>query len=132
MIGGSIKGSVIEGGTIRGARLEGATGKFTGALEVNQLIGGNLCEVFIARVDNSIHDDVYSARINFAPSPVRRVVFIVNSSISFFIEANNPHSYNYNVFKKGNRPPEIFLGAGFSTHICLTAYAVSNTTTMSQ
>lgn len=129
--GGSVKGSVIEGGTIRGARLEGITGKFTGALEVNQLIGGNLCETFIANIHIS-GGDVYSATINFSPSPVRRVVFIVNSSISFFIEANQPYSYRYNVFKKGDPPPEIFAGYGYQYKICIAAYAVSNTTTMSQ
>lgn len=129
--GGSVRGSVIEGGTIRGARLEGVTGKFTGALEVNQLIGGNLCETFIANIHIS-GSDVYNAIINFSPSPVRRVVFIVNSSISFFIEANQPYSYRYNVFKKGSPPPEVFVGYGYQHKICITAYAVSNTTTMYQ
>ena len=129
--GGLVKGSLIEGGTIRGARLEGATGKFTGALEINQLIGGNLCETFIANVHIS-GSDVYNATINFSPVPVRRVVFIVNSSISFFIEANQPYSYRYNVFKKGNPPTEVFVGYGYQHKICITAYAVSNTTTMSQ
>ena len=129
--GGSVRGSVIEGGTIRGARLEGVTGKFTGALEVNQLIGGNLCETFIANIHIS-GGDVYNAIINFSPSPVRRVVFIVNSSISFFIEANQPYSYRYNVFKKGDPPPEVFVGYGYQHKICITAYAVSNTTTMYQ
>ena len=129
--GGSVKGSVIEGGTIRGARLEGVTGKFTGSLEVNQLIGGNLCEAFIANIHIS-DGDVYGATINFSPSPVRRVVFVVNSSISFFIEANQPYSYRYNVFKKGNPPTEVFTGYGYKHHICITAYAVSSTTTMTQ
>ncbi len=129
--GGSVKGSLIEGGTIRGARLEGVTGKFTGALEVNQLIGGNLCETFIANVRIS-GVDLYNATINFSPSPVRRVVFIVNSSISFFIEANQPYSYRYNVFKKGDPPIEVFAGYGYQYKICIAAYAVSNTTTMYQ
>lgn len=130
--GGSVKGSVIEGGTIRGARLEGVTGKFTGSLEVNQLIGGNLCETFIANVDDGINGDFYTAIIHFNPSPVRRVVFIVNSSISFFIDANRPHTYYYKVFKKGNPPTEIFTNYGTQLKICLTAYAASNTTTMYQ
>ncbi|MDU4638172.1 MAG: phage tail protein, partial [Haemophilus parainfluenzae] len=42
--GGTVKGAIVEGGVIRAARLEGVTGKFTGTLEVNQLVGGNLCE----------------------------------------------------------------------------------------
>ena len=130
--GGSVRGSVIEGGTIRGARLEGVTGKFTGALEVNQLIGGNLCETFIAGVNAIGGGNVYNATINFSPSPVRRIVFIVNSSISFFIEANQPYSYRYNVFKKGDPPPEVFTNYGTQLKICLIAYAASNTTTMYQ
>lgn len=127
--GGSIKGSVIEGGTIRGARLEGATGKFTGALEVNQLIGGNLCEVFIAKVYETV--GFWQAWINIAAAPVKRVFFIVNSHKSFTLEANQSHRYLYTNHDK-NMPPEFFDIGGGNPKICVTAYAVSNTTTMSQ
>ena len=130
--GAVVRGAIVEGGVIKGAILEAVTGKFTGQLEVNQLIGGNLCETFIANVDDGISGNVYRATINFKPSPVRRVVFIVNSSISFFIEANTPYTYNYSVFKKGDPPTEIFTNYGTQLKMCLTAYAVSNTTTMSQ
>ncbi|MCW9731892.1 phage tail protein [Avibacterium sp. 20-15] len=44
--GGTINGSTIEGGIIRGTRLEGATGKFTGQLEVTEIIGSNIYEFF--------------------------------------------------------------------------------------
>ncbi len=44
--GGHIKGNTFEGGVIRGARIEGLTGKFTGELEVTQIVGGNVLEVF--------------------------------------------------------------------------------------
>ncbi len=127
--GGSIKGSVIEGGTIRGARLEGATGKFTGTLEVNQLVGGNLCEVFIARVYKTI--DFYQAWINISASPVKRVFFIVNSHKTFTVEANQSHRYLYTHHGE-NTPPEFFDVGGGAPKICVTAYAVSNTTTMTQ
>ena len=127
--GGSIKGSVIEGGTIRGARLEGATGKFSGTLEVNQLVGGNLCEVFIARVNKTI--DFWQAWINIAAAPVKRVFFIVNSHKSFTVEANQSRSYLYTHNDK-DAPPEFFDVGGGNPKICVTAYAVSNTTTMSQ
>ena len=127
--GGSIKGSVIEGGTIRGARLEGATGKFTGALEVNQLIGGNLCEVFVATVHQTI--DFWQSWINIAAAPVKRVFFIVNSHKSFTVEANQSHRYLYTNHDR-NMPPEFFDVGGGNPKICITAYAVSNTTTMSQ
>ena len=127
--GGSVKGSVIEGGTIKGARLEGVTGKFTGTLEVNQLVGGNLCEVFVARVYETI--GFWQAWINIAASPVKRVFFIVNSHKSFTVEANQSHRYLYTNYDK-NMPPEFFDIGGGNPKICITAYAVSNTTTMSQ
>lgn len=127
--GGSVKGSVIEGGTIRGARLEGVTGKFTGSLEVNQLIGGNLCEVFIAKVYETI--GFWQAWINIAAAPVKRVFFIVNSHKSFTVEANQSYRHLYTNHDK-NMPPEFFDIGGGNPKICITAYAVSNTTTMSQ
>ena len=132
--GGTVKGAIVEGGVIKGARLEAVTGKFTGTLEVNQLVGGNLCEVFVANIRLSTYQntDSYFAQINFKPSPVKRVVFIVNSSISFFIEANKPHTYNYSVVKKGNPPPEVFDYGGGGGKICVTAYAVSEAKTISQ
>ena len=127
--GTTISGTDINGGTIRGARLEGVTGKFTGTLEVNQLVGGNLCEVFVARVYKTI--DFYQAWINISPSPVKRVFFIVNSHKTFIVEANQSHRYLYTHHGE-NTPPEFFdVGSG-NPKICITAYAVSNTTTMYQ
>ena len=136
--GGSVRGSVIEGGTIRGARLEGATGKFTGALEVNQLIGGNLCEVFVANVhisnlgSENDRTGFYSATIYINPSPVKRIVFIVNSDVSFIVNANERKEYYYSKTSKGNHPPEIFNFGGVNPQICVTAYAVSDTRTIYQ
>lgn len=130
--GGSVKGSVIEGGTIKGARLEGVTGKFTGSLEVNQLIGGNLCETFIANA--YIVAGSYQSRIRIAPSPVRRIFFVVNSHITFTVEANQSHEYFYWYADKKD-PPELFnIGFGNSNpaKLCIAAYAVSSTTTMTQ
>ena len=127
--GAAINGNDINGGTIRGARLEGVTGKFTGALEVNQLIGGNLCEVFIARVYETA--GFWQAWINIAAAPVKRVFFIVNSHKTFTVEANKSHRYLYTHHGE-NMPPEFFDVGGGAPKICVTAYAVSNTTTMSQ
>ena len=136
--GGSVKGSVIEGGTIRGARLEGVTGKFTGTLEVNQLVGGNLCEVFVANVDVS---DIGSRndKVNFCttilhikPSPVKRIVFIVNSDVSFIVNANERKDYYYSKTTRAGYPPEIFDIGGGKPKICVTAYAVSDTRTIYQ
>lgn len=127
--GGTVKGAIVEGGVIKAARLEGVTGKFTGTLEVNQLVGGNLCEVFIARVYKTI--DFYQAWINISASPVKRVFFIVNSHKTFTVEANQSHRYLYTHHEE-NTPPEFFDVGGGIPKICVTAYAVSNTTTMSQ
>lgn len=127
--GTTVNGSVIDGGTIRGAHLEGVTGKFTGTLEVNQLIGGNLCEVFIARVYKTA--GFWQAWINIAAAPVKRVFFIVNSHKSFTLEANQSHRYLYTNYDE-NMPPEFFDIGGGNPKICITAYAVSNTTTMYQ
>ena len=127
--GGSVKGSVIEGGTIKGARLEGVTGKFTGTLEVNQLVGGNLCEVFVATVRG--RDTNYQVWINISPSPVKRIFFIVNSHKTFTVEANQSHRYLYTHFDK-NLPPEFFDVGGGRPKICIAAYAISNTTTITQ
>ena len=127
--GGTVKGAIVEGGVIKGARLEAVTGKFTGTLEVNQLVGGNLCEVFIARVYKTI--DFYQAWINISASPVKRVFFIVNSHKTFTVEANQSHGYLYTHHGE-NTPPEFFDVGGGAPKICVTAYAVSNTTTMSQ
>lgn len=127
--GGTVKGAIVEGGVIKGARLEAVTGKFTGTLEVNQLVGGNLCEVFIARVYKTI--DFYQAWINVSAAPVKRIFFIVNSHKTFTVEANQSHRYLYTHHGE-NTPPEFFDVVGDAPKICVTAYAVSNTATMSQ
>ena len=130
--GATINGNDINGGTIRGARLEGVTGKFTGTLEVNQLVGGNLCEVFIANA--YMVGSSYQSRIRISPSPVKRIFFIVNSSKTFTVEANRSHEYYY-WYTDNKIPPELFnigYGNGNPAKLCITAYAVSNTTTMTQ
>ncbi len=130
--GSTINGNDINGGTIRGARLEGVTGKFTGTLEVNQLIGGNLCETFIANA--YIVAGSYQSRIRIAPSPVRRIFFVVNSHITFTVEANQSHEYYY--WHTDNKAPTELFNIGYGNEnpakLCITAYAVSNTTTMTQ
>ena len=130
--GGTVKGATVEGGVIKGARLEAVTGKFSGTLEVNQLVGGNLCEVFIANVYQVGSD--FQSRIRISPSPVKRIFFIVNSSKTFTVEANQSHEYYY-WHTDNNIPPELFnigYGNGNPAKLCITAYAVSNTTTMTQ
>lgn len=136
--GGTVKGAIVEGGVIKGARLEAVTGKFSGTLEVNNLVGGNLCEVFIANVYISFlgsENDMtgfYSATIHINPSPVKRIVFIVNSDISFIVNANERKEYFYSKTSKGKHPPEVFGFDKESTKICVTAYALSDSRTIYQ
>ena len=130
--GTTVRGSTVEGGTIRGAWLDGVNGRFTGTLEVTNLVGGNLCEVFIANA--YIVGQSYQSRIRIAPSPVKRIFFIVNSHKTFTVEANQSHEYFYWHTDSGV-PPELFntgYGNGNPAKLCITAYAVSNTTTMTQ
>lgn len=127
--GTTINGTNINGGTIKGARLEGVTGKFSGTLEVNQLVGGNLCEVFIARVYKTI--SFYQSLINISAAPVKRIFFIVNSHKTFTVEANQSLRYLYTHHDE-NPPPEFFDISGGAPKICIAAYAVSNTITMTQ
>ena len=136
--GTTINGTDINGGTIRGARLEGVTGKFTGTLEVNQLVGGNLCEAFVANVHisniGSQNDRVgfYTATIHINPSPVKRIIFIVNSDVSFIVNANERRDYYYSKTSRSGPPPEIFNFGGVNPQICVTAYAVSDSRTIYQ
>lgn len=136
--GGTVKGAIVEGGVIRAARLEGVTGKFTGTLEVNQLVGGNLCEVFVANINmttvGSKNDEVtfYTTTIHINPSPVKRIVFIVNSDVSFVVNANERKEYYYSKTSRGNHPPEVFSIGGGNPKICVTAYAVSDSRTIYQ
>lgn len=136
--GGTVKGAIVEGGVIKGARLEAVTGKFSGTLEVNNLVGGNLCEVFVAKINmttlGSKSDEVtfYTTTIHINPSPVKRIVFIVNSDVSFVVNANERKEYYYSKTSRGNHPPEVFDFSGGNPKICVTAYAVSDAITIYQ
>nr|DAE00061.1 MAG TPA: tail protein [Siphoviridae sp. ct0qt9] len=127
--GGTVKGAIVEGGVIKGAKLEAVTGKFSGTLEVNQLVGGNLCEVAIITVYRTL--SFYQVWINIAPSPVKRIFFIVNSHKTFTVEANKSHRFLYTNHEEN--PPEFFeFRDGRTAKICITAYAVSDTRTITQ
>lgn len=136
--GGTVKGAIVEGGVIKGARLEAVTGKFSGTLEVNNLVGGNLCEVFVANVNisniGSKNDKVNfcTTTLHINPSPVKRMVFIVNSDVSFIVNANERKDYYYSKTSRSGYPPEIFNLGGGNPKICVTAYAVSDSRTIYQ
>ena len=127
--GGTVKGAIVEGGVIKGAKLEAVTGKFSGTLEVNNLVGGNLCEVAIITVHRTL--GFYQVWINIAPSPVKRIFFIVNSHKTFTVEANKSHRFLYT--NHDEDPPEFFeFRDGRTAKMCITAYAVSDTRTITQ
>lgn len=136
--GGTVKGAIVEGGVIKGARLEAVTGKFSGTLEVNNLVGGNLCEVFVANVDitsigsENAEVNACTTTLHINPSPVKRIFFIVNSDISFIVNANERKSYYYSKTSRSGYPPEIFNISGGKPKICVTAYAVSDLRTIYQ
>ena len=108
--GTNIIGTTITGGTITGARLEGATGRFTGELEVTQLIGGNIIAHITAQFtrektvnanpyNNPIGASTYhllEATINFTPVSTARYIEIIGvyKSTPFLIPANTSHSVN--------------------------------------
>ena len=127
--GTTVRGSTVEGGTIRGAWLDGVNGRFTGTLEVTNLVGGNLCEVAIITVHRTL--GFYQVWINISPSPVKRIFFIVNSHKTFTVEANKSHRFLYT--NHDEDPPEFFeFRDGRTAKMCITAYAVSDTRTITQ
>ena len=108
--GTNIIGTTITGGTITGARLEGATGRFTGELEVTQLIGGNIIAHITAQFtrEKTVSANPYNdplgastyhlleATINFTPVSTARYIEIIDvyKSTPFLIPANTSHRVN--------------------------------------
>ncbi|MDW1110167.1 DUF1983 domain-containing protein, partial [Mannheimia haemolytica] len=105
--GTTITGTTITGGTIKGARLEGATGRFTGELEVTQLIGGGVIEQIVGHLKFKSHNrhyegqdygensssprysytETYEATLNIRPAPNQRYIEVVGIT-SFTLPAN--------------------------------------------
>lgn len=85
--GTTISGTTINGGTIKGARLEGATGKFTGELEVTQLVGGNIYEVF----SYSNPMNVSGKTIIISPSKADRLIIIDDKSFDYITNKTIGH-----------------------------------------
>ncbi|HHT7855837.1 TipJ family phage tail tip protein [Pasteurella multocida] len=82
--GGHIKGNTFEGGVIRGARIEGLTGKFTGELEVTQIVGGNVLEVFTC---TSTHIGA-SGATHYGESP-RYYISYIRKMVKVLINSTN-------------------------------------------
>ena len=70
--------------------------------------------------------------LHINPSPVKRIVFIVNSDVSFIVNANERKDYYYSKTSRSGYPPEIFNLGGGNPKICVTAYAVSDSRTIYQ
>ncbi|MEE3700003.1 phage tail protein [Mannheimia haemolytica] len=135
--GTTISGTTISGGTIKGARLEGATGKFTGELEVSQLIGGGVIEQVTGKLkyshrnriyegqeygENSSspiyrHEYIYKATVTINAAPTRRYIEIIGSE-SFILEANQ--SITKTIEKSLNRN-----ASGSSLDFIVLAYSIS-------
>ena len=106
---------------------------------MSQLVGGNLCEILEARVNvherrrgKDSYTTTYSASINIAPSPVRRIVFVLNSNTYQIVEAHKASTLNYHYEIDDGWPPPAVFG-GYKAHkIMVAAYALSNTRTLSQ
>ena len=128
--GGVVKGSTIEGGVIKAARLEGVTGKFSGTLEVNSLIGSNILEIvtFNDVLASTAEFDAYSTtkyhhsfyrKINIAASNIPRIFYVLNSNFYREIPANQSMTIEYLAKKEGTTdpswtPPEIFNKSTFN------------------
>lgn len=130
--GGTISGTTINGGTISGttiksAYFESATGKFTGALEVTQLIGGNVFEraVFKSK-ETGKYDREYAhyecaIKCKINPAPVDRYIYIKDTIPTgrerHIISKKNDHYVYYDISKWINRNitpnvPEAFEHGG--------------------
>lgn len=122
--GSVVKGSTIEGGVIKATRLEGVTGKFSGTLEVNSLIGSNILEIvtfndvlastaeFDAYPTTKYHHSFYR-KINIAASNIPRIFYVLNSNFYREIPANQSMTIEYLAKNEGTTdpswtPPEIF------------------------
>ncbi len=122
--GSTVKGATIEGGVIKATRLEGVTGKFSGTLEVNSLIGSNILEIvtFNDVLASTAEFDAYSTtkyhhsfyrKINIAASNIPRIFYVLNSNFYREIPANQSMTIEYLAKEEGTTdpswtPPEIF------------------------
>lgn len=82
--GGEINGTTISGGVIRGAHLEGATGRFTGELEVTQLIGGGIIEtLFVTKANyTSRNNQEVVSKVRIRARNIDRIIYAYRHNIS--------------------------------------------------
>ena len=142
--GSVVKGSTIEGGVIKATRLEGVTGKFSGTLEVNSLIGSNILEIvtfndvlanraeFGAYSTPKYHHSFYR-KINIAASNIPRIFYVLNSNFYREIPANQSMTIEYLAKKEGTTdpswtPPEIFYERNKVSIACMLIALTSRKT----
>ena len=98
--GTTVSGSTISGGVIKGTRFEGATGKFSGELEVTQLIGGGVIEQVsgtlkyesshIEYVRHILEDYTsYSATVTITAAATDRYITFIGVNVDAFILPKN-------------------------------------------
>lgn len=135
--GSTIVGTTIEGGVIRSARLEGVNGKFTGELEVTQLIGGGVIEhvsgylTFKTYRTTSIdvgagtaraYCQTHAATVSIQPAPTARfITFFGVEHESFVLQANQAMSFTVSseiverIFDRNKKIPFMIVAYAIST-----------------
>lgn len=138
--GANISGTTINGGTIKGARLEGATGRFTGSLEVAELIGSNIIENVSGTLTYSHTTEttesgakrfigIYKKTIRIGVSSVDRYISIPGYDVDIILPKNQTRDI---AIQKSSAPNPSSLSARNQTfHFLVLAYAVSSARTIS-
>ncbi|MDD6909568.1 hypothetical protein [Actinobacillus minor] len=89
--GTTVSGSTISGGVIKGTRFEGATGKFSGELEVTQLIGGGVIEQVSGtlKYESSHSEYVGQEYGENSSSPIRKYYTIYSATVTITAAATD-------------------------------------------
>ncbi|EER47778.1 phage tail protein/putative Fels-1 prophage host specificity protein [Actinobacillus minor NM305] len=89
--GTTVSGSTISGGVIKGTRFEGATGKFSGELEVTQLIGGGVIEQVSGtlKYESSHSEYVGQEYGENSSSPIREYYTIYSATVTITAAATD-------------------------------------------
>ncbi len=135
--GGTISGTTINGGTITGARLEAVTGKFTGSLEVAELIGSNIIENVTGTLTYSHTNTVqagefigvYKKTIRIGASSVDRYISIPGYDVDLILPKYQTREIN--IEKNTESYTNIRLPTYKIFHFIVLAYAVSSAKTIS-
>lgn len=93
----------MVGGVISGTRLEGVNGKFTGILEVEQLIGSNLIESVSKRISKIFTYRDKSIKFKIKPKNINRNIIILYTGFYKRISDNEVESVIDYITLNGNK-----------------------------